>query len=46
MGFQKTQLIPVPSLKHNVLIDDMEKTTAPQANGVFPLKNGPLTILT
>jgi hypothetical protein len=41
---QERQLVPVPSLEHDLIILNMEKAASSQAERVPPLKYGPLPI--
>ena len=42
---QKTEHIPVTTLKFYLAIDDVKETTAAQSEWITPFENGPLAIL-
>src|SRR5262249_21824057 len=45
MQFKKRKFVPIAPLKNDLIVDDMEKTAAPQAQRIPPLQNRPFTVL-
>jgi hypothetical protein len=45
MLLQECELVPISALENDLPVLYVEEPAAPQANGIFPLENRPLTIL-
>lgn len=45
MESEKSQLVPISALKHDLVVDDLKKSAASQALGIAPFKNGPIPYL-
>ena len=46
MGLEERQLVPVPALEDDLVIDNMEESAAPKSQRITPLEDGPLMFST